>query len=86
MTVTDVFVFEDGRTVFAGEVTTGPNYIPPSDCELLVADAPAARFKIEGEMMPLNKTQKNLRSISTVEKVDVALIRRFKGQCKVRGV
>lgn len=86
MAVKDVFAFEDGRTVFAGEVTSGPNYIRSCDCELLIAGAPVAKFKIEDEMMPLHKAQKNLRSVSTIESVDVALVRHSKGQCKLRGV
>jgi len=86
MMVNDVFAFEDGRTVFAGEVTSGPNYIRSCDCELLIAGAPVARFTIEDEMIPSHKAQKNLRSVSTVEKVDVALVQRSKGHCKLRGV
>jgi hypothetical protein len=85
MTVADVFAFDDGRTVFAGEVISGPNYIPACDCELLVRSTPVATFRIEGEMLPLNKTQKNLRSVSTKEKVDIALVRYSKGPCKLRG-
>ena len=86
MAVKDVFAFEDGRTVFAGEITGGPNYIKGCDCELLISGSPVARFRIEDEMMPLHKAQKNLRSVSTTEKVDVALVQRSKGQCKLRGV
>jgi hypothetical protein len=86
MAVKDVFAFEDGRTVFAGEITGGPNYITGCDCELLIADAPVARFRIEDEMIPSRKEQKNLRSVSTTERVDVALLQRSKGQCKLRGV
>ncbi len=86
MAVMDVFVFEDGRTVFVGRVTSGPNYIPASECELLLAGAPVGRFRIEGEMIPLAKAKKDLRSISTTEKVDVRLIQRSRGQCKLRSV
>ena len=86
MAVRDVFAFENGRTVFAGKVTCGPNYIPACDCELLVAGAPVARFRIEGEMMPVDKARKDLRSVSTSEKVDAGLIKRSKGQCKLRSV
>jgi len=86
MVVNDVFAFEDGRTVFAGEVTSGPNYIRSCDCELLIAGEPVGRFTIEDEMIPSRKAQKHLRSVSTVERVDVALVQRSKGQCKLRGV
>jgi hypothetical protein len=86
MLVKDVFAFEDGRTIFAGEITIGPNYIRACDCELLIGEAPVARFRIEDEMMPLRKTRKNLRSIATTEKVDLTLIGRLQQHCKLRGV
>lgn len=86
MTVEEVFAFHDGRTVFVGEITNGPKYIPECDCELLVAGVRVAEFRIEGEMLPPKKTQKVLRSVSTAAKVDVALLERSKGQCKLKGV
>jgi hypothetical protein len=85
MAVEDVVAFEGGRTVFAGEISHGPKFIPACDCELIVAGVPVAKFKIEGEMMPLRRTQENenLRAVSTAEKVDVALVRRSKGTMQI---
>jgi len=85
MVVKDVFAFEDGRTVFAGEVTSGPAYIKSCDCELLIAGQSLAKFRIEEEI-PLRKTNPNLRALSTIGSVDVALVQRSKDQCKLRGV
>lgn len=86
MNVLDVFCFEDGRTVFLGKITSGPNYISACVCELVIAGTPVCSFKIEDEMLPSHKTQKNMRSISTTEQVDVALVRRSFKHCMVRGV
>ena len=86
MALADVFAFEDGRTVFAGEIIIGPNYIPPCDCELLIGETPVARFRIDREMLPLNKTEQKLSSVSTTDPVDVPMVRRSQDQCKVRGV
>ena len=83
MALADVFAFEDGRTVFAAEIIIGPNYIPPCDCELLIGETPVARFRL-GEMLPLNKTEQKLRSVSTTDPVDVPMVRRSQDQCKVR--
>lgn len=87
MLVKDVFQFEDGRTVFAGEVAAaGPSYITPCDCELLVRNTSVAKFRIEEEMLPLKQLHSDLRSVSTKEKVDVDLLRRLKGGFKLRSV
>jgi hypothetical protein len=86
MVVTDVFAFKEGRVVFAGEISQGPSFIPACNCELLVAGVPVAKFRIEGEMIPMRRAQKNLRAVSTVEKVDFDMVRRSKEQCKLRCV
>ncbi len=84
MTVTDVFAFEDGRTVFTGEVRKGPNYIPACKCVLLFNGTLVARIRIEGEMLPMNSVPQNLRSVSTADKVDVALVRASQGTCELK--
>jgi hypothetical protein len=38
MAVAEVFAFESGRTVFVGEISHGPKFIPACDCELIVAN------------------------------------------------
>jgi hypothetical protein len=86
MSIADAYAFEGGRTVLVGEVTSGPNYIPACDCELVVGEWVAARFRIEGEMLPLGKTRNDLRSVSTKETFDMSLIHRFAGQCTLRGL
>jgi hypothetical protein len=86
MDVVDTFAFKDGRTVIAGLVTTGPPYISACDCELVVAGKPVAEFSIEGEMLPLKRQPNQLRAVSTRKEIDLGLIRRSKGRCKLRSV
>jgi hypothetical protein len=87
MIVMDVFAFTDGRSVFVGEISQGPKIIRACNCELLVAGVPVAEFRIEGEMIPLRREKKNNhRVVSTVEKVNLDLVRRSKEQCKLRCV
>lgn len=84
MIVSDVFALEGGRTALVGEIVSGPTYIPGCDCELLVDDALITKLKIEGEMLPLKRTPNNLRSVSTLERIDVPLVRRSSGRCRLR--
>ena len=77
MQVRDVFVFGDGRTVFAGEIADSYGLISESDCGLMVDGAKMADFRIEGEMLPLRKTKPHLRAISTTAALDIDLIRSF---------
>jgi hypothetical protein len=86
MDVVDIFSFDDGRTVFAGVIAEGPSYISACDCVLVVASNPVARFRIEGERIPLKRVQKHVRAVSTIEKVDVRLAQGSMGQCKLQSV
>jgi hypothetical protein len=86
MAVRDVFGFDEGRTVFVGKISQGPEFIRACKCELLVAGVPVARFMIEGEMIPMRKEQKNLRAVSTIEKIDSDLVQGFKKHWKLRCV
>jgi len=83
MSIADVFALEGARTVFTGEVRGGQKVTSACDCELVIAGVPVARFKIEGEMIPLRK-EGDLRAVSTTEEIDVALVQRAKGQCQLR--
>lgn len=85
MDVVDVFNFEDGRTVFVGTVAVGPAYISACDCELTIAGDVVARFRIEGEMIPLKRAPNHLRSVSTNEEVDLRLVQVSK-VCKLQSV
>jgi hypothetical protein len=75
MRVRDVFTLSDGRTVFAGEIADGPDYVSESDCDLVIDGRKAAGFRIEGEMFPLRKRAVHLRAISTTWKLDLDLVR-----------
>ena len=81
MTIRDVFAFTDGRTVFTGEVEDAPNFIGPCDCELAVEGRGPTRLRIEGEMFHAAPGQ---RGLSTVDTVDVSLIRPALGKCWLR--
>lgn len=86
MNVRDVFVFGDGRTVLVGDIANGPSYIPECDCELFVDDTLVTKLRIEGEIMPLKRTPNDLRSVSTFAPIDVSLVRRDNGQCRLRSI
>jgi len=81
MTIRDVFAFTGGRTVFTGEVEDAPNFIGPCDCELAVEGRGPTRLRIEGEMFHAAPGQ---RGLSTVDPVDVPLIRAGLGRCRLR--
>lgn len=83
MNVHDVFLFEDGRSVFAGDVVHGPAFISSVKCELVVEGVPIGRFDIEGEMIPVPRSSK-MRAVSTMAQVDVDLVRRSLDQCQLR--
>ena len=74
MTIRDIFPFEGGRKVFTGEVRSGPAYIRAGACELLIRGEVAARFTIEGEMLPLRKQAGALRALSTTANLDPELL------------
>ena len=65
MIVDEVFVFNDGRTVFAGQVLSGPSFIKACKCELYSNEIRVNIFELEGEMMPLRKTRHKVRAVST---------------------
>ena len=85
MKVQDVFLLTD-RTVFVGEVT-GAKLIRACDCELLIAGASPASFRIDGEdfLCPI-PPGRLWRAISTSASVDVALVRKSLGNCEVKAV
>jgi hypothetical protein len=84
MIVHDVFSFANGRTVFVGEVT-GPAYIRDCESDLIIAGTHRSRLKLEGEMTDPNP-ETGWRSLSTVEHVNVELVRSHRGDCRLRGV
>jgi hypothetical protein len=71
MLVLDVFWFSDGRTVFMGQVTTGPERITRSLCRLISDGVVLGEFEIEGEMMPKRTRAGAERSVSVAARVDV---------------
>jgi hypothetical protein len=72
--------------VFVGKVARGPAYIPGCDCQLVVSGTPVAKLRIENEMIPVNGTEIDFRSVSTVDSVDVPLVRRALGHCVLKSM
>jgi hypothetical protein len=81
----DLFAFGDGRTVLAGEVIAGPDYIGPMTCELWVADTKCGILKIEGEMLG-GKHPKGYRAVSTWDAVAVDRDQILEHPCMLRAV
>ncbi|MEK6731345.1 MAG: hypothetical protein AABY34_04120 [Pseudomonadota bacterium] len=73
MLIKEIFKFQDDRIVFVGEVVGEEKFIKGSQCEILIDDQFFCRIHIEGEMLPCN-SKSELRSISTLDKIDVSQI------------
>lgn len=71
MLIEEIFNFQDGRTVFIGSIAGDEKFIKECDCEILIDGQFFSKIHIEGEMLPCNSKSK-LRSISTVNKIDVS--------------
>jgi hypothetical protein len=71
--VAEVFRFEGGRTVFVGKLLGEEKYIPPCRAELLVNDNIVAVIHVEGEMLPNGEHRPGLRSVSTIDELDLSI-------------
>jgi hypothetical protein len=71
MLVKEIFNFQDGRTVFVGDISGDDKFIRECDCEIFIDDILFSTVHIEGEMLPCN-TNSKLRSISTTSKIDTS--------------
>jgi hypothetical protein len=67
MNVQEVFHFQDGTTVFAGEVTEGPENIVGGVYELTVEGEQIGSVKIDGERS--RGRVPNIRSVDTHQKL-----------------
>ncbi len=71
MIIKEIFNFQDGRTIFVGEINDRPHHIKKCNCKLYVANKLYGEIKIEGEMIPRG-TQSQLRSLSSLDKIDIS--------------
>jgi hypothetical protein len=71
--VSDVFSFEDGRTVFTGRLVGESPYLKPCWADLLVDGIATCSLLLEGEMMPLHSKDRLMRSLSTHDEVPIDL-------------
>lgn len=71
MKVTDTFRFENGRTVFVGELETESSTIPACDCDILVNNEVKVSLRIDGEEIPRGNQTPN-RAISTSQPIDLS--------------
>jgi hypothetical protein len=69
MRVVELFRFGDGRTVFAGPITSDAGIIGRCDCRLVVGGVERATIQIEGEMIPNGSHPEGHRSVSTRQQV-----------------
>ncbi|MDR3490905.1 MAG: hypothetical protein P4M12_02540 [Gammaproteobacteria bacterium] len=73
MLIKEIFNFQDGSIVFAGEISGESNFIRECVCDLFVDNQLVTKVLIEGEM--ITKGGKiNLRSLSTKNKINIAII------------
>ena len=63
MLIKDVFRFEDGTTVFAGNVLEGPQFIHGGEFELAIGGKRLGIVHLDGERMS-GSAQAGIRSIS----------------------
>ncbi len=68
MRISEVFHFNNGKTVLVGPIEKGPELIPAQPCEILVDGNRRQLIRIEGEMLPSNASQEK-RSVSTTDSV-----------------
>ena len=85
MTVTDMFRFADGRTVFVGHVDKSEPFIGAATCQLCVNGDPVALVHIQGEMIS-DPTPPGLRSVSTCDSVALSEREVQAGLCVLRRV
>jgi hypothetical protein len=83
MTVSDVFHFEDGRTIFVGPVESQEGNIRPCECEVIVNGEIKGTLKIDGEEIPKGKKTAD-RAISTSQRIDLATYGVGRGQFLIR--
>ena len=82
--IDDVFSFEDGRTVFAGKLLRESDYIRACDAELVVERKTVGTIHLEDEMMPLNSPDKAIRSVSTMDCLEIEIDRLKNGNSVLR--
>ena len=70
MIVKEIFSFQEGRTVFVGEVDIKQSLIKPCVCDIYVEGHKRYTIHIEGEMLP-NKKYINHRAISTTDDINI---------------
>ncbi len=66
MSIDEVFNFADGRTVFVGAMT-GDDIVTTTECTIEIDEVVVAELQVEGEMLPNQKSDANVRSISTMD-------------------
>lgn len=82
--VIDVFAFADGRTVFSGKLQSDADYIRSCDAEVIIDGQSVGVIRIEDEMLPLNSSSKSIRSVATLDNINVDVVRLRKANCVLR--
>lgn len=84
MKVEKVFRFQDGRTVFVGEVAPQGAAIKAGRAELWSGDRKLEEFAIDGEMIAERKAAREKRSVATTAKVQTPDTQVEAGGCRLR--
>jgi hypothetical protein len=77
MTVTDIFAFHGGRTVFAVLVHDPGVRIKPGRYGVVTKGKQLMTLQIEGEMLPSSRPNPNMRAVSTTDSVDADKLKRY---------
>ena len=71
MLIKEIFNFQDGRTVFVGDISGENKFIKSCNCELIINDQLFSKIHVEGEMLP-SGNKSGLRSLSTTDKINIS--------------
>lgn len=77
--VDDVFSFQDRRTVFAGRLLGESSYVKPCRADVVIEGVVKCSVLLEEEMMPLNREDRSVRGLSTLDQISIDLKRIPKG-------
>ncbi len=85
MLVNDTFPLSDGTTIFAGQVETDADLIPPCECEVVQDNRVLTSFRIQGEVIASKKPNYITdRVISTSAPVDLSALGLGRGGFVIR--
>ena len=70
--VDEMFKFQDATTVFTGRLIGESPYLKPCRADLLIEDVVSCSLDLDGEMMPYDRADSNVRSVSTRDRLSIS--------------